>query len=143
MNLARHQNESAILNLGQLNQRQQSAQQKLDALLAFRKHYQSQMQAISLSGMDQAALRNFQQFIDTLDAAINLQLKAVGLSKALTQAGRSEFNTAQRKLKSFDTLQQRHLETQNKVAAKSEQKMLDEHTGRIFSRKLLDEENPK
>ena len=141
MNLARHQNESATLNLGQLNQRQLGAQQKLDALQAFRKDYQARLQAASLSGMDQAELRNFQQFINTLEAAINLQLKAVGLSQTLVQAGRSEYHTAQRKLKSFDTLQQRHLATQNQIAAKSEQKTLDEHTGRLFSSKLLDSEN--
>ena len=136
MNLAQHQSESAIRKLGQLNKREQSAQQQLDMLREYRKDYQTRLQEATRNGMDPAELRNFQQFINKLDEAISQQLKAVEHSKASTQAGRGEFNTAQRKLKSFDTLQQRHIETQNKAAEKSEQKMLDEHTSRLAAYKI-------
>lgn len=141
MNLAQHQNESATRKLGQLNKKQQSAQQQLDTLLEYRKDYQTRLQAATRNGMDPAELRNFQQFINKLDEAISQQLKAVEQSKASTQAGRGEFNTAQRKLKSYDTLQQRHIEAQNKVAEKSEQKVLDEHTGRLAAYKMNNTED--
>lgn len=141
MNLAQHQNDSATRKLGQLNQQQQSSQQKLDILLEYRKDYQTRLQEATRSGMSPADLRNFQQFINKLDEAISQQLKAVEQSKISTQAGRGEFDTTQRKLKSFDTLQQRHIETQNKVAGKAEQKALDEHSGRLAAYKMNNTEN--
>lgn len=129
--LAQHQNDSATRRLGQLNQQQQSAQQNLDTLLEYRRDYQARLQVASRNGMSPADLRNFQQFINKLDEAIAQQTRIVEQSKASTQAGRNEFDITQKKLKSFDTLKQRHIEEQKKTAGKLEQKMLDEHTGRM------------
>lgn len=142
MNLAQHQSDSATRKLGQLNQKQQSAQEKLEILQQYRRDYQTRLQESTQTGMNPAELRNFQQFINKLDEAINQQLKAVEQSKISTQAGRSEFDTTQRKLKSFDMLQQRHIEEQKKVVEKSEQKALDEHTGRFAALKMIKAENP-
>ncbi|BBI98775.1 flagellar protein FliJ [Ferrigenium kumadai] len=136
IDLTQHQNESATRKLGQLNQLQQSAQQKLDTLMEYRKDYQNRLQEATLGGMDPAQLRNFQHFINKLDEAINHQRKVVEQSKISTQIGRTEFDTTQRKLKSFDALQQRHFEAQKKIAEKAEQKMLDEHTGRMAAYKM-------
>lgn len=136
IDLTQHQHESATRKLGQLTQLQHSAQQKLDTLIEYRRDYQNRMQEATLSGMDPAQLRNFQNFINKLDEAINQQRKAVEQSKASAQIGRSEFDKTHRKLKSFDTLQQRHVEAQRKVAEKSEQKALDEHTSRLAAYKM-------
>lgn len=138
--LAQHQKDSATLKLGRLNQQQLSAQQKLDTLLEYRKDYQARLQQTIQSGTNPAELRNFQQFIYKLDEAIGQQLKLVEQSKKSTQLGRNEFDTTQRKLKSFETLQQRHVEQQNKIAEKSEQKALDEHTGRLAAYKMLNDQ---
>lgn len=140
MKLAQHQNDSATRKLGLLNKQQQGAQQNLDTLMGYRKDYQARLQEATQSGMSQADLRNFQHFIDKLDEAIGQQIKQVEQSRASTQAGRNEFDATQRKLKSFDTLQQRHIEEQKKAAGKSEQKMLDEHTGRMAAYKMNDVE---
>lgn len=142
MKLAQHQNDSATRKLGLLNKQQQGAQQNLDTLMGYRKDYQARLQEAAQNGMSQADLRNFQRFIDKLDEAIGQQLKQVEQSKASTQAGRNEFDATRRKLKSFDTLQQRHIEEQKKAAGKSEQKMLDEHTGRMAAYKMNDIEEP-
>ncbi len=131
MNLAQHKNDSATRNLGQLNKQQQSAQQKLYTLLGYRNDYQARLQNASRSGMDQAELRNFQQFINKLDEAIRHQTKAVEQSRMSAQAGRNEFNITQRKLKSFGTLQQRHFKEQKKADNLSEQKDQDEHSGKL------------
>lgn len=141
MNLAEYRNDSATRKLGLLNKQQQSTQQKLDTLLEFRKDYQTRLYEASRNGMDQAELRNFQQFIDKLDEAIRQQTRLVEHSKISTQAGRNEFDTTQRKLKSFDTLQQRHIEEQKKVVKQSEQKALDEHTGRFAAYKMINAED--
>lgn len=142
LKLAQHQNDSATRKLGQLNKQQQSAQEKLETLQQYRKDYQTRLQEATQSGINQADLRNFQQFIGKIDEAIGQQTQQVEQSKLSTQTGRNEFDATRRKLKSFDTLQQRHIEEQKKAAEKSEQKMLDEHTGRMSSYKMKQIEDP-
>lgn len=137
LNLALINSESATRRLGELNKQQHDIQAQLDILQQYRRDYQDRMQAASQEGMDPAMLRNFQQFIYKLDAAILQQTKAVDQSKLSTQMGRGEYSNAQRKLKSFDTLQQRHFEQEQKVEAKQEQKAMDEHTGRVTAYKML------
>ncbi len=141
INLAKHQNDSATHKLGQLNKQQHGAQSKLEMLQQYRKDYQARMQESTKNGIDPAELRNFQGFINKLDEAISQQLKLVGQSKVSTQVGRGEFDTARRKLKSFDTLQQRHIETQKKVAEKSEQKSQDEHSSRSANNRAISSED--
>lgn len=140
LNLAQMKNESATRKLGQLNKQQHDAQAQLDLLLQYRQDYQARLQTSSQQSMDPVLLRNFQEFINKLDAAIAQQSQNVAQSMQSTQAGRGEFDTTQRKLKSFDTLQQRHIETQHKVEAKQEQHALDEHTGRFAAYKQQDAE---
>ncbi|HEX5337113.1 MAG TPA: flagellar export protein FliJ [Gallionella sp.] len=142
INLAQIQNESATRKLGQLNKQQQDAQSKLEMLQRYRSDYQARLQESAQLGMHPAELRNFQEFISKLDDAITQQLKAVDQSKVSAQIGRNEFHSTQRKLKSFDTLQQRHNAEQSKIAEKHEQKAMDEHTGRQAARKMLNEKEP-
>lgn len=141
MNLAQQRNDVAIRNLGQLNRQQQDAQQKLVTLLEYRKEYQAQWQKNIQAGINPSDLRNFQRFIANLDEAIGRQLKEVEQSKASTQAGRSEFESTQQKLKSLDILHQRHIQKQKSIIAKSEQKNLDEHTGRLAAHKIINAED--
>lgn len=140
LNLAQQNNESATRRLGQLNKQEHETKTQLEMLRQYRRDYQDRMQTDSQQGMDPALLRNFQQFIYKLDAAIAQQLKVVEQSKLSTQTGRSEFAGTQRKLKSFDTLQQRHIETELKIEAKQEQKTMDEHTSRVTAYKMLNTE---
>lgn len=140
VNLAEHQNESATRKLGQLNKQQQSAEQKLDTLREYRKDYQNKLQKAIQNGISPTELRNFEHFIRKIDDAINQQLKIVEQSKASAKTGHNEFNTTQRKLKSLDTLKQRHIETQRRAAEKSEQKALDEHSGRLSAYKMNNDE---
>jgi len=142
MDLAQHQNESATRRLGQLNKLQHDAQNKLETLRQYRSDYQTRLQESTRNGMNPDELRNFLEFIRKIDEAIAQQLQAVEQSKASTLAGRGEFDSTRRKLKSFGMLQQRHIDTQNKIAEKSEQKALDEHTGRFAARKMLKTEEP-
>jgi flagellar FliJ protein len=140
LNLAQIKNESATRRLGQLNKQQHDTQIQLETLQQYRKDYQTRMQESSQNAIDPALLRNFQEFINKLDLAIAQQTKAVEQSKLSTQMGRGEFSNTQRKLKSFDTLQQRHIETQIKAEAKLEQRAMDEHTGRSAAYKMRNTE---
>ena len=141
LNLAQTKNDDATRRLGQLNQQEIDTKKQLEMLQQYRRDYQLRMQQASQAGMDPVLLRNFQEFIFKLDTAIAQQLKAVEQSERSTQAGRNEFNSTMRKLKSFDTLQQRHVEAEQKLEAKQELRAADEHTGRFVAYKMHNEEN--
>lgn len=130
VHLAQQKNDAATKKFGQLNKQQQAAQAKLDTLLQYRKDYQTRFQEAVQNGMNQSDLRNFQGFIQRLDEAIAQQRSINEQMLNSVQAGRNELQDTQRKMKSFDTLAQRHMENEKKLEAKSEQRLQDEHTGR-------------
>ena len=139
--LAQQKNEAATKKFGQLNQQQQAAQTKLDTLLQYRKDYQTRFQEAVQNGMSQSDLRNFQNFIQRLDEAIAQQRKVNEQALTSVQHGRTDLQDTQRKMKSFDTLEQRHLESEKKLVAKSEQRQQDEHTGRFAAIKAAAAQN--
>ncbi|WP_283745312.1 flagellar export protein FliJ [Sideroxydans sp. CL21] len=131
VHLAQQKNDAATKKLGQLNQQHQTAQEKLDALQQYRRDYQVKFQEEAKNGMAPADMKNFQDFIARLDQAIQQQTAVIKQTNAGVQTGRSELMDATRKMKSFDTLAQRHVDAEKKQEAKSEQRIQDEHTGRF------------
>lgn len=130
VHLAHQKNDDATRKFGQLIQQQQAAQTKLHTLEQYREDYQTRLQQAVRNGIDQTSLRNFQDFIRRLDEAVAQQLNAIEQMHHLMQAGRNELANTQRNMKSFDTLAQRHLESEKKLEDKLEQRQQDEHTGR-------------
>jgi len=135
VHLAKQRNETALQNLGKLNQQHQSAQDKLVMLQQFRRDYQEKFQELARNGMAPVDLRNFQDFIYRLDQAIEQQQRVVDHAIKSVDMGRSEFKDTQRKMQSFDTLALRHSEMEMKREAKAEQKIQDEHAGRFAAYK--------
>jgi len=84
----------------------------LDTLLQYRKDYQTRFQEAAQNGMSQSDMRNFQNFIQRLDEAIGQQRNANEQALNSVQTGRNDLQDTQRKMKSFDTLKQRHLESE-------------------------------
>lgn len=131
VHLAQQKNDAATKKLGQLNQQHQTAQEKLDALQQYRRDYQVKFQEEAKNGMAPADMKNFQDFIGRLDQAIRQQTAVIEKTKVGVQTGRNELMDATRKMKSFDTLAQRHVDAEKQQEAKSEQRIQDEHTGRF------------
>lgn len=130
VHLAHQKNDDSTRKFGQLIQQQQAAQTKLYTLEQYREDYQTRLQQAVRNGIDQTSLRNFQDFIRRLDEAVAQQRNAIEQMHHLMQAGRNELANTQRNMKSFDTLAQRHLESEKKLEVKLEQRQQDEHTGR-------------
>lgn len=130
VHLAQQKNDAATKKLGLLNRSQQAAQSKLEMLQQYRKDYQEKMQHAEKNGMELEELRNFQDFIYRLDDAIAQQSAVVSQAQISVQKGRSDLSDAQRRMKSFDTLSQRHIEAEKKLETKIEQRIQDEHSGR-------------
>ncbi|MBU1427055.1 MAG: flagellar export protein FliJ [Gammaproteobacteria bacterium] len=143
VHLAQQKNDAATKKLGQLNQQHQTAQQKLDALQQFRKDYQLKFQEEARTGMTPADMKNFQDFIGKLDQAIQQQTSVIEKTKAGVQSGRSELMDATRKMKSFDTLAQRHVDAEKKLEARNEQRLQDEHTGRLAAYRTVEKNGEK
>jgi flagellar FliJ protein len=143
VHLAQQRNEAATRKLGQLNQQQQTAQGKLDALQQYRKDYQTKFQEAVQNGMEPTDLLNFQDFINKLDQAIRQQQAVIEKAKSGVQTGRHELMDTTRKMKSFDTLAQRHAETELKQEAKSDQRLQDEQTGRFAALHAAEKQDEK
>jgi flagellar FliJ protein len=143
VHLAQQKNDAATRKLGQLNQQHQTAQDKLEALQQYRKDYQVKFQEAMQGGMEPADLRNFQDFINRLDQAIRQQQGVIEKAKNGVQTGRHELMDATRKMKSFDTLAQRHVDAERKLEAKSEQRMQDEHSGRFAAYRAAEKDGDK
>jgi flagellar FliJ protein len=130
VHLAHQKNDDATRKFGQLIQQQQAAQTKLHTLEQYREDYQTRLQQAVRNGINQTSLRNFQDFIHRLDEAVEQQRNNIVQILHLMQAGRNELANTQRNMKSFDTLAQRHLESERKLEDKLEQRQQDEYTGR-------------
>lgn len=130
VHLAHQKNDDASKKFGQLIQQQKAAQTKLHTLEQYREDYQTRLQQAVINGINQTSLRNFQDFILRLDEAVAQQRNALEQISRLIQAGRKELANTQRNMKSFDTLAQRHIESEKKLQDKLEQRQQDEHTGR-------------
>jgi flagellar protein FliJ len=143
VHLAHQRNDAATKKLGQLNQQHQTAQEKLDALQQYRKDYQLKFQEEAKHGMAPAEMKNFQDFMTRLDQAIQQQAAVIEKTKAGVQGGRTDLMATTRKMKSFDTLAQRHVEAEKKLEAKNEQRTQDEFTGRFAARKAAEKDSEK
>jgi flagellar FliJ protein len=143
VHLAQQKNDAATKKLGQLNQQHQTAQEKLDALQQYRKDYQVKFQEEAKVGMNPVDMKNFQDFIGRLDQAIQQQTSVIEKTKAGVQTGRTELMDTTRKMKSFDTLAQRHVDSEKKIEAKNEQRMQDEFTGRMTAYRTAEKNGDK
>lgn len=143
VNLAQQRSDAAAKKLGQLNQQQQAAEAKLEALLQYRKDYQIKFQEEARKGMSPVDMRNFEDFIARLDQAIKQQQGAIEKAANSVQTGRNELLDATRKMKSFNTLAQRHIDTEKKREAKNEQRTQDELSGRLAARRAAEKDSEK
>lgn len=143
VHLAHQRNDAATRKLGQLNQQHHTAQSKLETLQQYRKDYQTKFQEESKQGMAPADMKNFQDFIDRLDQAIRQQQNVIAKTGAGVQTGRSELMDTTRKMKSFDTLAQRHADAERKQETKAEQRIQDEHAGRLAAHRATIKDGDK
>lgn len=130
--LAQSRTDEATRRLGQLQNAQTSAAQQLEMLLQYRQEYLDRLQAQMQDGVPAARLRNFQNFIATLDGAIEQQRALTVQADARLAHGRGDWQHNKRRLSSFDTLADRAHQQQQVALGKREQRDSDEHTSRQF-----------
>jgi flagellar FliJ protein len=130
--LAQGKTDEATRRLGQLQSAHTSAAGKLELLLQYRQEYLDQMQLQMRGGLPSSQLRNFQNFISTLDGAIEQQ-RALALQAGSRLAhGRTDWQSSKRRLSSFDTLADRVRRQDMLALNKKDQRDSDERAARQF-----------
>ena len=130
--LAQTKTDEATRRLGQLQSAQTSAAAKLDMLQQYRQEYLDQFNGQIKGGLLSAQVHNFQNFISTLDGAIEQQRTLTLQADTRLGHGRSDWQHNKRRLTSFDTLADRVRQQVMVIAGKKEQRESDEHSARQF-----------
>lgn len=130
--LAQTKTDEATRRLGQLQNAHTSAAAKLEMLLQYRQEYLDQFNGQMQGGLPSAQVRNFQNFIGTLDGAIEQQRALTLQADTRLGHGRSDWQHNKRRLTSFDTLADRVRQQAMVIAGKKEQRDSDERSARQF-----------
>lgn len=126
LDLAQQDSDSAAQQLGIVNGHDRDMRQRLQLLLDYRSEYTERLARTAQLGMHSAGWRNFRQFIDKIDAAIEQQRELVAMAKREVETGQLHWHAQQRRLKSFDTLSERHRSAERRSEARQEQKEQDD-----------------
>ena len=130
--LAQDDVDAAAQRLGRAQREASEVQAQLDALVRYRDEYHARFNATAQSGMPAGNMRNFQAFIDTLDAAIEQQRKLLQAAYARVEAAKPEWQRHKQKLGSYEVLQARGDAAEAQQMARREQRDADEHAARIL-----------
>ena len=122
--------DEATRDLARLISIEKDAKAKLEMLQQYRDEYATRFRESAQKGLTQREWHNFQQFLNRLDEAIDLQRKTVATQTRNTAAGQSQWQQQRKKLKAFDTLSDRHFASENAREMKKEQKVQDEFAAR-------------
>jgi flagellar FliJ protein len=131
LDLSQMKLEEATRHLGELISGEQRAAERLDLLVRYRAEYQARFLESAREGIGREQWRNFQHFLDKLDAALAQARQLVDQSHELRSAGQREWLDRRGRVKAFDTLAVRHRTQQVYEEGHREQKITDEHAARL------------
>ncbi|OLL29270.1 flagellar export protein FliJ [Burkholderia sp. SRS-W-2-2016] len=130
--LAQDDVDAAAQRLGRAQRERNDVAAQLDALVQYRDEYHARFTESAQSGMPAGNMRNFQAFIDTLDAAIDQQRNLLANANARLEAAKPEWQRQKQKLGSYEVLQARGEAAEAKVIARREQRDADEFAARVL-----------
>jgi flagellar protein FliJ len=130
--LAQDDLDAAAQRLGRAQREKSEIETQLQSLVAYREEYHTRFTESARQGMAAGNVRNFQAFIDTLDAAIEQQRRLVDQAAARLEAAKPEWQRSKQKLGSYEVLQARQDEVAARVEARREQRDADEYAARVL-----------
>lgn len=133
--LAQQQSDTAATRLGVINAESVRAEQKLDMLLEYREEYRERFRSTMHRDVDSAGFKNFQQFLEKLDEAIEQQRGAFLTTRQAVLTGQREWQSKQIKVKAYDTLAMRHESVQSARMKRIDQRVTDEFAARAHHAK--------
>lgn len=133
--LAAKDSDDAARKLGQALRAAEETETKLNLLLGYREEYAARFQTSMTNGLTAVDYRNFQLFIDKLDAAIEGQQMIVMQARQQSERERKSWQECERKRMSYDTLATRAEKQLQQKENKRDQKQTDEHAARAVMHK--------
>ncbi|SCY07744.1 flagellar FliJ protein [Nitrosospira sp. Nl5] len=134
LEVAQTRTDDAAKRLGALNAQGLDMEARLALLVQYWHEYCDRFQASMQRGLTASDWRNYQEFLNKLDAAIVQQREVLASTRRRVEAGQVAWQSARRTLKSYDTLAQRHMRADLLHLARREQKETDEHVGNTAAR---------
>lgn len=134
LELAQTRTDDAARRLGALNTQGVDMETKLALLTEYWNEYSARFQISMQQGITAADWRNYQEFLNKLDAAIVQQREVLAATRQRVEAGQVAWQSAKRTLKSYDTLAQRQAGAEMLRMARHEQKETDERASNATAR---------
>ena len=134
LELAQTRTDDAARRLGALNAQGVDMETKLALLTEYWNEYSARFQISMQQGITAADWRNYQEFLNKLDAAIVQQREVLAATRQRVEAGQVAWQSAKRTLKSYDTLAQRQAGAEMLRMARHEQKETDERASNATAR---------
>ncbi len=128
--LATSATDEAAKRLGHAIRATEKAEKKLELLQQYREEYAARFQAKMAQGLSPAGYRNFQAFIEKLDAAISGQQQVVQDAESGVVREKGAWQASERKRMSYDTLADRAVKKEQLRENRKDQKLNDEHAAR-------------
>ena len=122
---AKEELDQAAIRLGQVRQSQQSAKTQLEQLQQYEREYRQKLQNGMTQGMAAASWYNYQQFIITLEAAIDQHRKLLMQWGQRVQQAIQLWQTKQQRLNALSTLHTRYKRIQQTNENRQDQKRMD------------------
>jgi flagellar FliJ protein len=117
--------------LAQHGARCDAARAKADELCRFRDEYFAQRAQTLALGVAAARVRDFDQFIARIGAAIDAQLAEIARLDAMRAQALSRWQRSERKRKAFEALAARHAGVEAQREARLDRKTEDEFAARV------------
>lgn len=124
--LARGSRDQAGQALASERQNEHQVSGQLESLQQYRLEYAQRLQQAMRDGIDPATMRNYQQFLDSLDAALARAREALAAQQQRVGQRQAQWQQEQRKLSSYHTLASRREGQQRRQEARQEQRTSDE-----------------
>lgn len=132
--LAQSSRDKAGQALASERHSEQQVAGQLEALHQYRLEYSQKLQQAMREGIDPASMRNYQQFIDSLDDALERAQQALKAQQQRVDQRQSQWQQEQRKLSSYNTLVHRRQQEQQRSEARQELRLNDELVNGRFVR---------
>lgn len=142
LSLAREARDNAGVTLAGERRTQQHTAAQLNALGRYRLEYAQRLQEAMHDGIDPATMHNYQQFLASLDSAIERAKQALADQEKRVVHSQQNWQQEQRKLSSYDTLATRRASQQRQQAQRHEQRLTDEmSTNGLLRRRREQQDN--
>ncbi|TPG64748.1 flagellar export protein FliJ [Ewingella americana] len=133
--LAQKALDQATNHLGQIRQSHNQAQEQLSMLLNYQNEYRQKLNTTMTDGIAANTWQNYQQFITTLEVAIDQHRQQLLQWNQRLDAAVNQWQEKQQRLNAYQTLQSRASEQRRQHENRMDQKQTDEFAQRGAHRK--------